>query len=82
MDDPLRQIVVYSDARPVLAQLLRDRLIEAGIKAFIENEDAWQAMGDLPGSLMGPPRVVVAAANEAQAREIVAEFESEERLRK
>ena len=82
MDYPLRQVAVYADARPVLAQLLRDRLIEAGIKAFIENEDAWQGMGDLPGSLIGPPRVAVAAADEAQAREIVAEFEAEERVRK
>ncbi len=77
MNDPYRQVVVYSDARPVLAHLLRDRLEEAGIKAFVENEQSWQGMGDLPGSIVAPPRVLVAAADETRAQEIVAEFKAE-----
>jgi len=79
MDDPYRQVVVFADARPVLAHLVQERLEEAGIKAFLDHEDTWQVMGDLPGSIVSPPRVVVAAADEERARKIVDQFEEEGR---
>ncbi len=78
MSDEERQIVVFSDARPALANMVRNRLAEAGIEAFVENETLWQAAGDLPGGAI-TPRVVVAEIDAAAAREIVAEFRRESR---
>ena len=77
MNDPHSQVVVYTDARPILAQLVRDRLEEAGIQAFVENLESWLGMGDLPGTNIASPRVIVAASDADKAREIVAEFNAE-----
>ncbi len=76
MSDEERQIVVFSDTRPALANMVRNRLAEAGIEAFVENETLGQAAGDLPGGAI-TPRVVVAEIDAAAAREIVAEFRRE-----
>jgi len=75
--DDYRQVVVFADAQPALAHLVRNRLAEVGIKAFIDNDATWQAAGDLPGSAIAPPRVVVAQADAERARKIVAEFTAE-----
>jgi hypothetical protein len=71
-----RQVVVFADARPALVGLVHNRLAEAGIESFVENEFLGQAAGDLPvGAIM--PRVVVAEADAEDAQEIVAEFQRE-----
>lgn len=71
-----RQVVVFADARPALVGLVHNRLAEAGIESFVENEFLGQAAGDLPvGAIM--PRVVVAEADAEDAEEIVAEFQRE-----
>ena len=67
MSDEERQIVVFSDARPALANMVRNRLAKAGIEAFVENETLWQAAGDLPGGAI-TPRVVVAEIDAAARR--------------
>src|SRR6201995_4795093 len=71
-----RQVVIFADARPALVGLVHNRLAEAGIESFVENEFLGQAGGDLPaGAIM--PRVVVAEADAEDAQEIVAEFQRE-----
>jgi len=71
-----RQIVVFADARPGLAYLVRDRLEDAGIPAFIENEGLQQGANELLPCVIGP-RVVVAAPDAPRAQVVVAEFRSE-----
>ncbi|HVU88756.1 MAG TPA: DUF2007 domain-containing protein [Pirellulales bacterium] len=71
-----RQVVVFADARPTLASLVHNRLAEAGIESFVENEFLGQAAGDLPaGAIM--PRVVVAEADAEDAHQVVADFRRE-----
>jgi hypothetical protein len=71
-----RQVVIFADARPMLANLVHNRLAEAGIESFVENEFLGQAAGDLPrGAIV--PRVVVAEADADDAHEVVAEFQRE-----
>jgi len=72
------QVVVFADARPALAYLVRDRLADAGIEAIIENEALWQGPTELLPSVIAP-RVVVAEPDAAAAREIVREFLDEAR---
>ena len=72
------QIVVFADARPALADMVRNRLAEAGINAFLDNTMLQQSTNDLPLSVLAP-RVVVAEADADAAREIVAEFTREAR---
>ena len=72
------QVVVFTDARPELAYLVRDRLVEAGIEAFLENEALRQGAGELPWYSIAP-RVVVAETDAEAAHEIVREFLDEAR---
>ncbi|HEY4308112.1 MAG TPA: DUF2007 domain-containing protein [Pirellulales bacterium] len=77
-EDDRRQVVVFSDARPALVNLVYNRLAEAGIEAFVDNAFLGQAAGDLPaGAIM--PRVIVAEVDAEQARQVVAEFRGESR---
>jgi len=78
MHDKLRQVVVFEDARPMLARLALNRLTDAGIRAFLDNETTWQVMGDLPGSMIAPPCVVVSEGDADRARQIIADFMAEE----
>ncbi len=71
-----RQIVIFADARPGLAYLVRDRLADAGIPAFIENEGLQQGANELLPCVIGP-RVVVAAPDALRAEKVVAEFRHE-----
>jgi hypothetical protein len=71
-----RQVVVFADAQPALAYLLRNRLAEAGIEAFIENESLPYGANELLPAVIGP-RVFVAEADAMAAREIVADFQRE-----
>ena len=76
MSSKERQVVVFADARPALVGLVHNRLSEAGIESFVENEFLGQAAGDLPvGAIM--PRIVVAEADADNAQDIVAEFQRE-----
>jgi uncharacterized CHY-type Zn-finger protein len=71
-----RQVVFFADAQPALAYMLRNRLAEAGIEVFIENESLPYGANELLPAVIGP-RVVVAEADADAARKIVAEFRRE-----
>jgi hypothetical protein len=71
-----RQVVIFADAQPGLAYLVRNRLAEAGIESFIANESLPYGANELLPAVIGP-RVIVAEADADAAREIVAEFQRE-----
>jgi hypothetical protein len=68
-----QETVVFADARPGLAYLVRDRLVEAGIEAWIENEALGQGPTGLLPAIIGP-RVAVAESDVKAAQDIVREF--------
>lgn len=68
-------VPIYSAANAVQAQLLRERLAEIGIEAFIINEPLAGGAGELPLGWSTSPRVVVAAHDAEQAREIALSFD-------
>ena len=71
-----RQVVVFADAQPGLAYLVRNRLAEAGIDCFIENESLPYGANELLPAVIGP-RIVVSEADAPAAVKIVAEFRRE-----
>ncbi|HEY1600067.1 MAG TPA: DUF2007 domain-containing protein [Pirellulales bacterium] len=71
------QVAVFADARPGLAYMVRNRLTEAGIKSYIDNEALRYGANELLPAVI-PPRVFVSADDAEAARHIVAEFKIEE----
>ena len=64
---------LYLAADPIEAQILRDYLRDNGIAVRIDGEHLWSARGELP---MEYPRLyLLDAADEPQARALLAEYE-------
>jgi hypothetical protein len=70
MSDP---VVVYVARDFPQAHLLRVALEAEGIEAFVQNEDLRAAAGDLPLGWSTAARLLVAAEDEARAREVLRE---------
>lgn len=65
---------VYLAADPVNAEIVKDLLVERGIKAHVRNQHLWGAMGQLPANVY--PQVWIEDDESFdQARQIVTAFE-------
>ncbi|MGL5096656.1 MAG: DUF2007 domain-containing protein [Planctomycetia bacterium] len=76
MSDEL--IELYRARSAVEAQLLHSRLEEAGVKAFVSGANTGGAGGELNLGWSTDPVVMVAAVDEAAAKQVVADFQPEE----
>jgi hypothetical protein len=70
-----RQVVIYSAANRLQAALLQQMLDEHGIAALVFNDGLTNEGGELPLGLSTAPRVVVAASDAEEARELALRFE-------
>ncbi|MDH3592019.1 MAG: DUF2007 domain-containing protein [Planctomycetota bacterium] len=57
------------------AYIVKGMLDDAGIPAFVENEELQNAIGELATGFSTAPRVVVAQAHAERALELLREFE-------
>lgn len=75
-DDPADLVSVYKAANVTDAHLVKNLIIDAGIEAFVSEENE-----PLAGLTITAPDVLVARKEEARAREIVANFDREQEER-
>ena len=68
--------VVYESQGPLGAEVARSKLESAGIQCMLRYESVGRTLG-LTVDGLGRVKVMVASADEARAREILAEFDSE-----
>jgi len=69
--------IVFADERRELVYMVRSRLEEAGIEAFVVNDAMQIAVGDIPPGWTAAGRVVVAEHDAEAAFTIVEQFEAE-----
>ena len=68
---------VFADERRELVYMVRTRLVEAGIEAFVVNDAMQIAVGEIPPGWTAAARVVVGEQDAAAADAIVRQFEDE-----
>lgn len=68
-------VEVYRAKNVPQAHILRSALEEAGIRVFVEGEMLQAAMGEVPFGWQTAPRLMVAASDFAQARELIGNWE-------
>ena len=74
MEDELA--VIYTAANAVQAHLLRNALVEEGIRAQVTNDALQVAGGELPLGWTIAPRVLVPREQEAEARRLAEQYDS------
>jgi hypothetical protein len=69
------QRVIYVAASTQQAHLLKNALLEQGIRAFVSNDPLQVIAGKVPSGLPTAPRVVVGESEAEEARQIALDFE-------
>lgn len=67
---------LYAAADLIAAQLLKDLLLESGVKTEIFNQNAQGGMGEIPFTHAYPEVWLIDPADEAQARVLVRQFDA------
>ncbi len=70
-------VEVYRAENSAQAHLMASALEDEGIKAIVDGDALQLALGDIPLGWSTAPRILVAQADAARARELVKKFEQE-----